>query len=101
MLALGMDAQMVKEMYDAKHEKNAKRQEEGYDGVSTKCPGCKRALDDNAVHCYIYENSEHDSLRAAYPMVPDTTRFVRCSVTDGLYMLKPEVDGLNRRIKER
>ena len=50
-LVLGMDAEMIKQMYDAKHEKNAKRQEEGYDGVSTKCPVCKRALDDDAVNC--------------------------------------------------
>lgn len=40
------------EGYQAKRLKNAKRQEEGYDGVSTKCPGCKRALDDDAVECY-------------------------------------------------
>lgn len=37
--------------YMAKREKNAKRQAEGYDGVSTKCPVCKRALDDDAVLC--------------------------------------------------
>ena len=34
-------------------KKNAKRQEEGYDGVSTKCPGCHRALDDDAVLCTV------------------------------------------------
>lgn len=50
-LALGMDAEDIKARYDAKHAKNAKRQEEGYDGVSTKCPGCGRALDDEAVDC--------------------------------------------------
>ena len=32
--------------------KNHKRQDDGYDGVSTKCPGCKRAYDDDAVKCY-------------------------------------------------
>lgn len=31
--------------------KNHKRQDDGYDGVSTKCPGCKRAYDDDAVTC--------------------------------------------------
>ena len=36
----------------AKMAKNIKRQDEGYDGVSTKCPGCKRAYDDDAVKCY-------------------------------------------------
>lgn len=34
---------------------NEQRQEAGYDGVSTKCPKCKRALDDEAVRCYMME----------------------------------------------
>lgn len=50
-LAMGMDAEEIQRLYDGKHAKNAKRQEEGYDGVSTKCPGCGRALDDEAVLC--------------------------------------------------
>lgn len=37
--------------YMAKREKNAQRQIDGYDGVSTKCPACNRALDDDAVLC--------------------------------------------------
>lgn len=101
-LILGLDdANEIIERYLGKHKKNEQRQEDGYDGVSTKCPGCKRALDDNAVHCFIYEGEEHTNLRASYPMVPDTTQFVRCCVNDGLYMLKPGDDGLNRQIKER
>lgn len=32
--------------YNAKRAKNAQRQVDGYDGVSTKCPRCGRALDD-------------------------------------------------------
>lgn len=53
-LVLGMDdAAEIMRRYHAKHEKNAKRQEDGYDGVSTKCPGCKRALDDEAVKCRV------------------------------------------------
>lgn len=53
-LVLGLDdAEEIMRRYHAKHEKNAKRQEAGYDGVSTKCPGCKRALDDEAVTCQI------------------------------------------------
>lgn len=52
-LVLGMDdAAEIMRRYHAKHEKNAKRQEDGYDGVSTKCPECKRALDDDAVNCH-------------------------------------------------
>jgi hypothetical protein len=50
-LGLGMDAESIKLAYDNKHAKNIRRQEEGYDGVSTKCPGCGRALDDDAVEC--------------------------------------------------
>ena len=55
-LVLGMDdANDIIERYHKKHEKNAKRQEEGYDGVSTKCPICHRALDDDSVLCSIDE----------------------------------------------
>lgn len=39
-------AELFTRAYDAKHKINVKRQEDGYDGQSTKCPGCKRALDD-------------------------------------------------------
>lgn len=45
-LALDMDGFMILEMYHAKHKKNQQRQEEGYDGVSSKCGYCRRALDD-------------------------------------------------------
>jgi hypothetical protein len=34
-------------MYKEKWEINVARQHDGYDGVSTKCPQCKRALDDS------------------------------------------------------
>lgn len=34
-----------------KQAKNHKRQDNGYDGVTTKCVVCKRALDDTAVTC--------------------------------------------------
>lgn len=50
-LVLNMDASDLFLGYMKKHEKNIERQEEGYDGVSTKCPGCKRALDDDGVAC--------------------------------------------------
>lgn len=35
----------------AKHKVNYDRIAANYDGRSTKCPGCKRALDDPAVEC--------------------------------------------------
>lgn len=37
--------------YVVKNAKNLQRQQEGYDGKSNKCPGCRRALDDDAVRC--------------------------------------------------
>ena len=45
-LAVGMDADEAVERYFAKAAVNARRQEEGYDGVSGKCPTCSRALDE-------------------------------------------------------
>lgn len=53
LILAGLDPEKMFEMYMAKHDKNKKRQEEGYDGVSTKCQGCGRALDDDAVECHV------------------------------------------------
>lgn len=39
-------AEQMATMYELKRGINEQRQEDGYDGRSTKCPGCKRALDD-------------------------------------------------------
>lgn len=55
LLVLGDDpknlAIEVANRYLRKHDVNKQRQVDGYDGVSTKCPRCKRALDDPAVGC--------------------------------------------------
>jgi dimeric dUTPase (all-alpha-NTP-PPase superfamily) len=48
---LGMDEEMIFDMYGTKAAVNMARIEGGYDGVSTKCPGCRRALDDPATSC--------------------------------------------------
>jgi len=40
------------EGYQQKRLKNIARQQEGYDGVSTKCTKCKRAFDDEFVYCH-------------------------------------------------
>ena len=56
-MAVNMTPDMLFDKYKAKRLKNIKRQEEGYDGVSTKCPGCSRALDDEAVLCSIEPDS--------------------------------------------
>ena len=50
-LVAGMDGDELFERYLEKRQRNAKRQRDGYDGVSTKCPKCKRALDDADVRC--------------------------------------------------
>jgi dimeric dUTPase (all-alpha-NTP-PPase superfamily) len=52
-ITVGLDPQELYVRYIKKRAKNIARQEEGYDGVSTKCPQCKKALDDDAVNCYI------------------------------------------------
>ena len=56
LIALGDDpadiADEVFRGYLAKRQRNAARQVEGYDGVSTKCSHCGRALDDPAVGCW-------------------------------------------------
>jgi dimeric dUTPase (all-alpha-NTP-PPase superfamily) len=45
-LAVGADADEIIERYTEKANRNAKRQANGYDGVTGKCDVCKRALDD-------------------------------------------------------
>lgn len=50
-MAVNMDPHELYGKYMAKRQKNIQRQIDGYDGVSTKCAGCGRALDDDAVKC--------------------------------------------------
>lgn len=77
-LALGMNAEMIQQLYDSKHDKNAKRQAEGYDGVSTKCPGCGRALDDAAVNCTLIGENE-------------IRRQFHCAIKGDIFLIKEEV----------
>jgi dimeric dUTPase (all-alpha-NTP-PPase superfamily) len=51
MLLDDMTPDEIYEGYVAKQRVNRQRQAYGYDGVSSKCPGCKRAYDDPAVRC--------------------------------------------------
>lgn len=44
-------AELLVQRYEVKNAKNLRRQVEGYDGKTNKCPACKRALDDEAVRC--------------------------------------------------
>lgn len=50
-LIIGAESEEITFRYLEKSSINAKRQADGYDGVSTKCPVCSRALDDPAVLC--------------------------------------------------
>lgn len=54
-LIAGMSPFDLIEGYRKKREKNIARQQAagGYDGVTGKCPGCKRAMDDDAVSCHV------------------------------------------------
>jgi len=47
-----MDMEAVVAAYMTKRQKNIDRQTAGYDGVSTKCPRCKKAYDDEAAICH-------------------------------------------------
>jgi NTP pyrophosphatase (non-canonical NTP hydrolase) len=51
MLVADITPSELMESIKAKQVNNHKRQDDGYDGVTTKCPRCKRASDDNAVKC--------------------------------------------------
>lgn len=51
------DWEEVEAAYLKKRNINAQRQEDGYDGVSGKCPACRRALDDGATRCKILGDS--------------------------------------------
>jgi dimeric dUTPase (all-alpha-NTP-PPase superfamily) len=51
MLALNVSPNELFDRYMEKRQRNIQRQQNGYDGVSGKCPKCKRALDDPAVFC--------------------------------------------------
>ena len=45
-LVVGATPEEIAERYAEKAKRNAKRQADGYDGVTGKCEACKRALDD-------------------------------------------------------
>lgn len=70
MLATGHHPDFLAEQlyfrYIQKNRKNAKRQEDGYDGVAGKCPGCKRAYDDTAVLCEQTEIGQWCETQHAY-----------------------------------
>lgn len=80
-MAVDMTPDMLYERYKAKRLKNIKRQEEGYDGVSTKCPHCKRALDDEAVNCREIQPGPNDRWN-----LKDGDIAIQCSMNGGIYV---------------
>jgi len=48
-LHAGMSAEEFFQRFIEKNQRNLRRQADGYDGVSSKCPHCSRALDDVGV----------------------------------------------------
>lgn len=52
--------------YLEKRGVNIQRQLDGYDGVSTKCPGCGRAYDDRGVTCMPRDKLTPDTVTPAY-----------------------------------
>jgi hypothetical protein len=45
MLVAGYEPHEIVSMYLYKSQKNARRQENGYDGIQDKCPSCRREVD--------------------------------------------------------
>ena len=52
MLVAGMTGDDLWNGYIEKSQRNYERQQNGYDGITGKCPQCKKALDDPGVDCY-------------------------------------------------
>lgn len=63
--AAKMDANELMIRHADKLQKNYERAANGYDGVSTKCAWCGRALDDTYVDCLSAEMAEQNSVPAA------------------------------------
>ncbi len=66
MLHSGMTAETLTTLYYAKREINITRQNNGYTGVTEKCPGCKAAYDDPGVKCYPADDSPNTNRWAAW-----------------------------------
>jgi hypothetical protein len=51
LLVAGVTGDEFSARYEKKIAANHARQDDGYDGVSTKCPGCRRDVNDDGVDC--------------------------------------------------
>lgn len=87
MLHSGMTADDLYHGYIKKNASNLKRQAEGYDGVSTKCPGCHRAYDDPAVKCCTRGSNLRDpeDEYAPLPWCDKYKRYIRGPVSKQLH----------------
>ena len=56
LVSLGVSDAELNKRYEIKLAKNRKRQDDGYSSLTDKCPGCRRALDDDATKCSRVEN---------------------------------------------
>jgi hypothetical protein len=61
--AAGISDDELWEAYRAKQATNSRRQELGYDGVSGKCPGCRRSYDDG-IDCAPASDKDSESSHA-------------------------------------
>jgi hypothetical protein len=61
----GLSPEGVMSYYLESLEKTTKRVNDGYDGVSSKCPACKRSYDDRSVSCY--PRTDDDNPQLIYP----------------------------------
>lgn len=67
--AAGISDEEFWEAYRAKQATNTSRQELGYDGVSDKCPGCRRSYDDG-INCAPAVNDD-DENKLAFCTIED------------------------------
>lgn len=72
--------------YRQKQEINRRRQANGYDGRSGKCPGCYRSYDDPGVECVDQRvTSEYDDARGSVGPVTEIVRSAWCAVKRQAY----------------
>lgn len=64
MLIDGMTTRELAMLVDAKQAKNLKRQQQGYTGVTEKCPGCQSALDGAGIGCYRLSGDHCEAARS-------------------------------------
>lgn len=77
MLVANITPSELMESVKAKISQNHKRQDDGYDGVTTKCPICKRAYDDSAVGCTPQQDMHDDTDKPRPAWCDQAGRFIK------------------------